>query len=182
MLNSNEIWIPIPEYENLYAVSNAGNIQNYRKTLKPHTMPKGYQSIKLIKNGVREGFLVHRLVAKVFCPNPLNKPDVNHIDGNKANNSASNLEWCTKSENMVHATNTGLLVPKGYATGFKKVTAVSNYHNVSWDKSRNMWVAAVYFNGVDKRKRFESEIDAALYVNTLLDYFGITDRPRNIIA
>ena len=150
--------------------------------MKFHTMDKGYQSLKLIKDGARRGFLVHRLVASIFCPNPLNKPDVNHIDGNKANNLASNLEWCTKSENMVHAVALGLHAPIGYAAGFKKSNAVSRYHNVSWDNSRNRWIAAVYHDGIDKRKRFDEEIDAALHVNTLLDYFGITDRPRNIIS
>ena len=182
MLNTNEIWEPIPEYESLYEVSNHGNVRNARKNMKFFTIGTGYQALHLVRNGVRKSFLVHRLVASVFCSNPLNKPDVNHIDGVKSNNLATNLEWTTKSENMFHAVAMGLHTPIGYATGFKKSNAVSKYHNVAWDKSRNKWIAAVYNNGIDKRKRFDNEVDAALYVNTLLDIFGITDRPRNIIS
>ena len=54
---------------------------------------------------------MHRLVAEAFCDNPHSKPHVNHIDGNKVNNTASNLEWVTQSENMVHAVVTGLHKP-----------------------------------------------------------------------
>ena len=57
----------------------------------------------LYKNGKRENKLVNRLVAEAFIPNPENKPEVNHIDGNPLNNFVTNLEWATKAENMKHA-------------------------------------------------------------------------------
>lgn len=183
MLNTNEIWENIPEYDSLYQVSNYGNVRNARKrNMKFFTIGAGYKALHLVDNKVRKCFLVHRLVASVFCPNPLNKPDVNHLDGCKDNNLATNLEWVTKKENMVHAVKSGLLIPLGYATGFKKANAASKYHNVSYDKNRNSWLAAVYSKGIIKSKRFKNEIDAALYVNTLLDLFEITDRPKNIIS
>jgi hypothetical protein len=62
----------------------------------------------LFKNGIRHNFQIHRLVAATYIDNPLNKPQVNHIDGNKSNNHVSNLEWVTQSENIRHAINTGL--------------------------------------------------------------------------
>ena len=59
--------------------------------------------ITLYKNKKNHTFTIHRLVAQAFLPNPENKEQVNHIDGNKLNNHLSNLEWTTKSENMLHA-------------------------------------------------------------------------------
>lgn len=61
-----------------------------------------------MKDGVMYNHAVHRLVASAFIPNPENKPQVNHIDGNKQNNDARNLEWVTRSENQQHALRTGL--------------------------------------------------------------------------
>lgn len=100
-----EIWKPIPCYEGLYEVSNYGNIRSlfrYKKVLKPWDIGTGYLMIYLSKEKTRKAFLVHRLVANAFIPNPEGKPQVNHIDENRANNSADNLEWCTCKENHDH--------------------------------------------------------------------------------
>jgi len=60
--------------------------------------------VEMVKNnGKRFGGLVHRLIAQSFIPNPHNKSEVNHIDGNPINNKIDNLEWCTKAENVKHA-------------------------------------------------------------------------------
>ena len=70
---------------------------------------QGYYYIDLTLNTTRKRFYVHRLVAKCFIDNTLNKPCVNHIDGNKLNNNVNNLEWVTYKENTQHAIKTGLL-------------------------------------------------------------------------
>lgn len=101
----NEIWMPIAGYEDRYEVSNTGKVRslNYRMTgkkkeLKPITQGKGYHAVGLCKNGKMRWGKVHRLVADAFIPNPENKREVNHKDGNKKNNHADNLEWATASE------------------------------------------------------------------------------------
>lgn len=75
--------------------------------LKQHKL-KGYIFVNLKKNKFHETRLLHRLIAITFVPNPKNKPCINHIDGNKANNTYWNLEWCTQKENVRHAFRTGL--------------------------------------------------------------------------
>lgn len=70
--------------------------------LATETTSKGYLRVALFKNGKRKWHKVHRLVAKAFIPNPYNKPQINHVDGNKENNSITNLEWVTDEENKLH--------------------------------------------------------------------------------
>ena len=67
-----------------------------------------YMKVALCIKGKLKQFLVHRLVAKAFVPNPENKREANHIDGNKTNNKVSNLEWVTARENQIHAVKTRL--------------------------------------------------------------------------
>lgn len=74
---------------------------------------------------------VHRLVAMAFIPNPNNYPEVNHIDGNKLNNKVSNLEWCTKQQNLAHARRTGL-APLRY--GFSNPYSVLSKDQVDYIK------------------------------------------------
>lgn len=87
-----------------YSVSDDGQVRNDRngRVLKTHKMSKGYVSVSLHKEGDHQQRTVHRLVAEAFIPNPEQKPQVNHKDGNKDNNHASNLEWATNSENQLH--------------------------------------------------------------------------------
>lgn len=105
-----EIWKDVVGYEGLYQVSNLGNIKslNWRNTgisknlwLKPHN--KGYLQVELAKNGVKRTYVVHRLVAEAFIPNPLLLPQINHKDEVKTNNSVSNLEWCNASYNAIYS-------------------------------------------------------------------------------
>ena len=78
------------------------------KVLKPKVDSYGYEAVTLSKNGKRKTYLVHRLVAMAFIDNPLQKETVNHIDGNKLNNSLENLEWATQKEQRAHAIEMGL--------------------------------------------------------------------------
>ena len=111
-----EKWKIIDDFED-YAISNYGRI--YLKTrritksknnrlvkgrlLKLNRSKGNYITTPLWNNNGRKNVSVHRLVAQAFIPNPLNKEQVNHIDGNKQNNYVLNLEWCTPSENTIHA-------------------------------------------------------------------------------
>lgn len=190
MLNFNdEVWSDIPDFIDRYQISNYGRVRSLQNN-------HGTPHIKIRKTSVRNGQYeyaqlwykdkpitqaVHRLVASAFIPNPNNKPVVNHIDGNKLNNIASNLEWCTHSENHTHAFATGLK-KSPQATLGKKWGGTSQYHNVTWDNSRQKWKATLKNKGkMLFQKRFDSELDAALYVNKMIDELGILDRPKNVI-
>jgi hypothetical protein len=122
----NEIWKDIPNYEGVYQVSSIGNIRSCDRRIKTKSsrLIKGrirkpiikegkYISINLLDkaSGKSTRNSVHRFVAEAFIPNPENKPCVNHIDGNKHNNFVGNLEWCTYTENAIHAIKTGLKKP-----------------------------------------------------------------------
>ena len=74
----------------------------------PHKHQRGYLWASFTINGVKKKLLIHRVVAMAFIENPYNKPQVNHIDGDKTNNHVSNLEWCTNYENRQHAVNHNL--------------------------------------------------------------------------
>lgn len=98
----------IKEYNGYYIASN-GKIYNKRgKELKPSSNPKGYKFVSFSRNGKTKNEMLHRVLAKCFIPNPNNYPQINHKDGNKTNNSLSNLEWCTPSQNVQHAWDNGL--------------------------------------------------------------------------
>ena len=138
-----------------------------------------YLMVHLTKHNQIKSYLVHRLVAITFLPNPESKPEVNHIDGDKLNNNAYNLEWTTRSDNLKHAYRNNLKPPVKAYLGVKIGTS-SKYHNVCWDKARLKWKALIKIDGKPVfQKRFNTEVDAAKAVDAYLDYNGIVDRPRN---
>lgn len=96
-----------------YSVSTEGRVRNDETgELKALTERRdGYFKVDLYTDGQRTSKRVSRLVAEGFIPNPDNKPQVNHIDGNKHNNNVENLEWVDNSENMLHAYRNGLALP-----------------------------------------------------------------------
>lgn len=105
----NEIWKTCQQNKN-YSVSNLGRVYSRRrnKVLTPKHNHDGYLRVQLYENNKCVFVSIHRLIAKEFCPNPSDKPFVNHINGDKQDNRAVNLEWVTQKENIQHAWDTGL--------------------------------------------------------------------------
>lgn len=115
-----EVWKNIKGYENLYEVSNFGNVRNKNKKQIKQSDNKGYLCVELYKNNIRKHYRVHRLVMYSFNDNNDHNLDINHIDGNKYNNRLDNLEWCTRKENLIHA------VRKELNTQAIKITAIKD--------------------------------------------------------
>lgn len=105
-----EDWKTIKGYEK-YKISNLGEIKNSKtgRILKKDKS-RNYYEVVLSEKGKIKKYSVHRLVAEYFIPNPENKPQVNHKDGNKLNNKVDNLEWVTCSENILHSYANGLQI------------------------------------------------------------------------
>lgn len=120
---AHEKWRDINGYEGLYQVSNLGRVRGLPRDV-PHTTAgftqhlrggvmkgmdngRGYLVVSLNRDGKRKNHYIHRLVASAFCENPEGKPHVNHLDHNRSNNAASNLEWCTAKENINYSAHLG---------------------------------------------------------------------------
>lgn len=111
MKNVCDLLYPLNGYGGLYSINKAGMIWSHRKNkyLTPSVNWCGYLTVRLTKEYKRsKAPFVARLVALQFIPNPKNLPEVNHIDGNKKNNSAINLQWVSRAGSMQHAFDTGL--------------------------------------------------------------------------
>ena len=182
-----EIWKNIVEFEDLYQVSSFGNIrrhpdkQSKNKYRKPKELVRktainylGYAYATLCKNNCPVKKTVHQLVAAAFIPGFKYGMVVNHLDGNKLNNSVSNLEKVTYQDNNLHAHKTGLMPKPGK----------SIYRNVYISLKRDQ-VTPVYFAKVKDMyktvfyQRCESEIEAAKAVDKYLDSINDTKRGRN---
>ena len=119
-----EEWRDVIGFEGFYQVSNYGGIRSVNhfsrnntnggkrmvpgKVIKPYRAGAGYAYVTLSKNEKRHKVAVHRIVAETFIPNYDNLDEVNHIDGDKANNSVENLEWVSHKDNIIHMVKNGL--------------------------------------------------------------------------
>ena len=131
-----EIWKDVPGFNNLYQVSNLGNVRSvtrYKKVLKPWIDKDGYRNVLLKNRGVEKHFRVSRLVAGLFIPNPYGKEIVNHIDMKRDNDAASNLEWCTTKENVAHSYKHGKYIGHGHksVSQFKDGVFIKSWPSIS---------------------------------------------------
>ena len=104
-----EIWADIDGYNGKYRVSTLGNVKSLHgkgRLLKPYR-GKYYWTVRIIKDGKYKTHRIHRLVALAFIHNPENKPNINHINFDRDDNQADNLEWCTQGENIWHTVRHG---------------------------------------------------------------------------
>ena len=136
-VDDEEEFKPVDGYDN-YLVSNFGNVKNSKtnRILKLHNDKDGYKQIDLSKNGKVKNFRVHRLVGNAFLENPDEKPMIDHIDNNPANNNVKNLRWATSKNNLA---NQGK--QKNNTSGFKGVT---------FNKQLNKYIAFISINGKNK--------------------------------
>lgn len=173
----NEKWIL--GYRFIYKINSNGIVTGYHDNrggllkngyiVKPTIKSTGYLGIKLFKNGVRKCYSIHRLLAIMFIPNPHKKPCVNHIDGNKLNNSLKNLEWCTIKENNIHAYKNNLCKRiKGQDSHNSKITndiAIKifneNGRHIDLAKKYNLYPATI---GSIKCGRSWSHITGKVYI------------------
>lgn len=184
-----EIWKPIPNFEDKYEISDLGNVRSLSrqvrtkgnstrtvkgKILRQQINHRGYSIIGLSTEKSVKTFAVHQLVGITFIPNFIKGTELNHKDGNKQNNALANLEESNPSHNQLHAVRTGLVQKQG-TSKFNNVTFVKN------PKAKKKWAASIRHAGKSSYgwKTFDTEEEAAKYVDSLLDSIGDTERNRN---
>ncbi len=138
-----------------YTIREDGEVRSrFGRVIKQQLDRPGYARVELWRDGEGKKYLVHRLLAQAFIPNPEGKPQVNHIDGDKKNNALTNLEWVTQSENQLHAYRAGL------QRGYKKPTPLSESHKRALCGSRWKDECRIYIAGGIK---FATPEDVAAY-------------------
>lgn len=141
LIGDNGTVISLPK-EHPSGFNGRGITRREKRVLTSTPDKNGYSTVCISKDKKVYSKKIHRLIAEMFIPNPENKPEVNHIDGNKANNNISNLEWCTKSENTKHAYAAGLRVSKiqsqSYAAGMLTAKPIIAY---CYKTNKELWRA-----------------------------------------
>lgn len=158
-----EIWKPVPGYAGIYEISDIGRLQSLDGSVKSNggKRPRkgqiiktwlwnGYERAHLSKGNTRKNVSIHRLVAEAFIPNPQNKATVNHMNGIKTDNRASNLEWHSVAENLDHARASGLrndkqackkVVDNCTNQVFSSINEAALANNISYHQCRR-WIKA----------------------------------------
>lgn len=129
-----EVWKPYPEFPNNYLVSNLGKVKNMRgRELKPQLHKTGYLRVYLCVDSRKYVRSTHRMVAITFLETVDGKEEVNHLDLDKTNNVATNLQWATKQENMDHA-----VLTKAIQNPFGVEARNSKYRTKIYDLEGNL--------------------------------------------
>ena len=179
-------WLPIKGYEELYEVSDTGEVRSVDRVLSVtnqkerlfkgrvllQTMNKQvqYKQVSLWKENKGTSYYVHRLVAEAFIPNPESKPEVNHIDGNRQNNHIFNLEWVTSGENSLHASKTGLRVYTNRLTKDEFLDCLydvingESYQSLSSRVPYKVPFLSTKLRALAKEFNLETELDESLYI------------------
>lgn len=169
IVDFDEIWKPIKDYEGLYEVSNKGNIRSIERTVIESSTGRkkpvreklvsfgdngnGYKFCYLWKNNKSKRCYVHRLVAETFIPNPNNLPQVNHKNLDKTDNSVNNLEWISDIDNKIHYK--GMLIEDDKGNIYKGRKELAKALNIS--DGRLKW----YF---ETRGYYEHNIDGEIVI------------------
>jgi hypothetical protein len=167
------VWRPVVGYEDLYAISDQGWVRALRtgRLLSDGQKRSGYPTVNLCKNGFSKHFLVHRLVAAAFLPNPRGLRCVNHRDSNRANPSADNLEWCSHSENNRHAYRSGSRKTNhAHMANMWKRSKLRKWNparGVKWHKGMQRWVADIDKGGVRMHLGYFSDREDAQIVRSV---------------
>lgn len=162
----------IKNYEGLYTISKNGVIRSLYtgKIIKQYLNRYGYYHVRLYKNKIPKNYTVHRLVAETFIPNIHNAESVNHIDGNKTNNKAENLEWVSSNENFRKACLAGL-IPKGCLNG-----------NSIFNEEQVRFIRDAYKSGYSERRLarvFNTTHDIIDNIVSGKSYSNISDSKKN---
>ncbi len=156
------MWVKLKRNQN-YSINEDGEVRNDLKgTIKRPTLNKnnGYYYLDLYENNIRTKVPVHRLVAEAFIPNPENKPTVDHKDGNRQNNSISNLRWASYSEQNSRFKTTGVRSQRVKATHYIEERNPRGGGHIGW-------------NGIDDIKYFNSISECAGYFQTTVSNISL---------
>ena len=144
--------------------------------LKGQINKEGYKSVILCKNGKVKSFKVHRLVAEAFIPNPEGKPEVNHKDYNRSNNTDSNLEWMTRAENFNYS-----LCNKEKRDAIICPTNTGEHH-ISHHKGNDIYSVQYRENGKRRSKYFHSLEEAVDFRNTIYKQVNVGGKAKVVFA